>query len=346
MKILKVLCFLIFFTIGTSFIGLAQFYFLEDVHDQIEIEFLKQKIETEANTTFFNLLKIKNPSNKNVTFITNFSYPATWSFMGEKNQQISLGANDSVFLPFRAAASLDAKGEIGYAIVASLTDLKGNTFKNEYSFVNIPKKSDIKFTPQNRIIFLDQLTKNANIELYFSNNGNTDEAFYIDLSFDQGLTTTGETDGHYKTELLISPQTDTMVSISVNFKQNFYDTEKQFHRINVKANTIDTAFTTSIWLKELDKVYINPYPDNYKMLSLELSSQNLFSDNKPSYSIAINGNLLFKTKGDLYYSLNSYGSRFYDNPWKYGRYIIEYSYKNFNVVLGDINANLSQDMYN
>src|SRR3989339_1389339 len=83
----------------------ARFYFLEDAHDQIEIEFLRSKLEIETNKTFYNLVKIKNPSNQLLTFTTNFSYPSNWTFIGEKNQQISLAPNDSIYIPFRAAAS-------------------------------------------------------------------------------------------------------------------------------------------------------------------------------------------------------------------------------------------------
>jgi outer membrane protein OmpA-like peptidoglycan-associated protein len=326
-------------------LGIAQFYFLEDVHDQIEVQFFKHKIETEPNTTFFNVLKIKNPSNQQVTFQTNFSYPASWSFMGEKNQQITLDPNDSILIPFRASASNEAKGEIGYAIVASLTDLKGNTFKNEYSFVNIPKKIDIKFTPLARLVFFDQVTKNADINLLFSNNGNTDEIFYLDLIFDNSITTKGEQDGHFKTEISIDPHMDTIIDLSVFLKPNFNDPEKKFHRINIKANSIDTSFNTSIWVKELDRSYYNPIPDNYKMLSIEATAQNLFSQIDPSYSFAINGNLLFRKRGDLIYSINSYGSQFYDDPWKYGRYLLHYKEKKFNIKFGDVNANLTQDLF-
>ncbi len=326
-------------------LGSAQFYFLEDAHDQIKVQFFKQKIETEPNTTFFNILKITNPSNQTVTFQTNFSYPASWTFMGEKNQQITLSPKDSILLPFRAAASIDAKGEIGYAIVASLTDLKGNTFKNEYSFVNIPKKSNVKFTPMSRLVYFDQVTKIADVKLLFMNNGNTDEVFYLDLLFDNTITTLGEQDGQYKVELALAPYRDTLISLPINLKPDYDDVEKKFHRINVKTNTADTSFSASVWIKELDKLFYNPIPENYKLLSLEVSAQNLFAQSKPSYSIAAHGNLLLKKHGDISYSINSYGGEFYDNPWQYGRYLLQYKYRKLNLTLGDVNADLSQDMY-
>lgn len=323
----------------------AQFYFLEDVHDQIELKFLKKKIETSTNETFFNALKIKNPTNKPVEFQTNFSFPANWSFMGDKKQRIKLEPYDSIFIPFRAAAAFNAKGDIGYAIVASLSDLKGITIKNEYSFVNIPKIQNIQFKPINRIDFFDQSKKSTEIQFLLENNGNTDEIIYLDLNFDNTIETPGTSENLFRMELTIPPLTDTIVRLPINLIPDINYYNKKLHKIAIKAYTADTILHSTVWLKELEKSYRNSIPDNYKLLSLEMGAQNLFSDYSPSYSINLNGNVLFKDESDIFYDMQGYGSNFWNDPWTYGRYRANYTKKGFRLKLGDISENFGQSMF-
>lgn len=326
-------------------VGNCQFYFLEDAQSQIEVKFLKHKVEIQTNKTFFNALSIKNPSDRVVSFRTNFTYPASWSFMGEKQQQITLDPNDSILIPFRAAPSIEAKGEIGYSIVASLSDLKGNTFKNEYSFVNIPRIRNIKVTPLKRILYIDQLKKNFNLQLLFINNGNADESFFINYTFGQSISTQGAVEGVFKQEIVLRPYTDSIITLPFFLNTNKIDYTKKFHRIGVEINSLDTTIKTSIWAKELKKTYHNSIPESYKFLSLELAFQNLFSENPMSFSTNFKGNILLKKAGDIHYYFQTMGSSFYDDPWKYSRFYVTYSYKNIKFQVGDVFGDLGQDMF-
>jgi flagellar motor protein MotB len=323
----------------------GQFYFLEDAQSQVKVHFLRHKIETKPDKTFFNALSIKNPSDRAVTFRTNFSYPVSWSFIGEKNQKITLAPGDSILIPFRAAPSINAKGEIGYSIVASLSDLNGNTFKNEYSFVNIPKIKNVKIIPVDRIVYFDQLKKNTDIQLLFINNGNTDETFYINYSFDQLTSTQGAVEGAYSQELTLTPYSDTIVNLPVFVNTNKHDYAKKFHRIGIEVNSKDTTYKTSIWAKELENKFYNQIPDNYKFLSVELVFQNLFSQYPMALSGNVTGNILFKKAGTIHYRLQTMGGAFYTDPWRYGRYYGTYEYKNLKLQVGDVFGDLGQDMF-
>ncbi len=322
----------------------AQFYFLEDAQSQIEVEFLKKKVETEANETFFNVLKIKNPSERTLTFQANFSYPSDWSFMGDKNQRLTLAPNDSLLLPFRAATSLTAKGDIGYAIVASLTDLKGNTFKNEYSFVNVPKIQNLKFIPLNRIEYISPLEDNTEVKLLIANNGNTDEEVYVDLQFNSDLEIKGSVNNVYHQEHILKPYTDTIIQIPVTLANSYYST-RQYHRIKATVSTADTAFNTSLWLKKLDWRYKNDIPSNYKFAQLEVSAIDIFSKNDPTYLFWLTGNYLTKNHGEFSYRFQSLNNSFYDDPWKNSRIYLSYRNRYMELELGDVTGNYEQNTF-
>lgn len=328
-----------------KFSTFSQFYFLEDAHEQLSLSFINKKIETLPNQSFFNAIKIVNPSNRKIEFIARFSYPAEWSFIGDKEQRLVINPNDSIIVPFRASASINTKGEIGYAIVASLDDLNGNTFKNEYSFVTIPKKKSYSFKPVSKVQYVDRQTNLSEISLKIANNGNTDEDFFIEFGLGDVFEAAGSVDGQYLGEINLKPFNDTTYNLPVKYlpKKNIDD--KAFHPIKIKIVNKDTVQNMVVWMKVLEPKYSNYRISQYNMLEVELINSNIFSDDKSILSFLIKGNVLFKNNSNIYYDMRNYGAMFYDDPWKYGKYVIGYNSKNLDVVLGDVNLMIEQNNY-
>lgn len=342
----KNICFILLLLLILSFKVEAQFYFIENELDQVEIEFLKKKIEVKRGDSFFNVLKISNPTNKVISFEAKFSYPAGWSFMGDKRQNISLNPSDSILIPYRAAPSTNTKGNIGYAFVASLSDSKGNTFKNEYSFVNIPKISNFRFKPIQRVVYFDQQKNISFLELHLSNRGNVEEFININFLLSQGVTTDGAQNGVFVDELLLEANTDTIVSLPIKVKARKSNIDKKFHRIQVKVNTRDTTIKTSFWAKELENTYINQIPYTYKMFSVEAIAQNIFADKSAIMNYHISGYFLPKGNSVFHYDYQTYGSTTTaTDMWTYSRILLQYSNKKILVEAGDITRIMGHNMF-
>lgn len=325
--------------------SVAQFYFLDDAKENLEIEFLKPKIESSVNETFFNMVKIKNPSDRKTSFMTNFSYPNGWNFIGTNNQRIDLAAHDSILLPFRAAPSIMAKGDIGYTIVASLSDLSGNLIKNQYSFINIPRIKKVHIKPKNRLLYLTSGKKNTEMELLLVNNGNTDENFYLEFDFSPTLASNDSRDNYFQDEIFVPPYSDTVYRLPIHLVPDANTYDKKYHRTQMKVSTQDTSYQTSFWVKELNKKVYNPVPDPYKMLSMELNLQDLFSERTPSFSFYIYGNLLFKNDHSFHYYLQTFNESFFKTPYQSSRFLLEYKKGPFSVQIGDVSGNFYQDNF-
>ncbi len=340
------LCIIFIILLLFNFKSSAQFYFIEDNLEQVEVQFLRKKIEVKEGESFFNILKIKNPSNRKLSFETNFSYPADWSFIGDKTRNIILNPSDSILIPYRAAPAISAKGDIGYAFVASLSDMKGNTFKTEYSFVNVPKITDIKFKPKSRVIYFDQTKSNSTIELLFSNNGNTEEFININFNMSQGVTSDGAQEGLFIDELSLNPKTDTVVIFPLKLNKKRNSIGNKFHRIKIQVITKDTTLNSSVWAKELENTYENFIPYNYKMLTVEAVAQNILASNSSNMNYHIYGYILPKGNSVFNYDFQTYGNpSTADELWKYSRIKLKYSNKTIAIELGDINEIMGHNMF-
>ncbi|ALO14292.1 Inner membrane lipoprotein YiaD precursor [Salinivirga cyanobacteriivorans] len=325
----------------------GQFSFLDDPYGDIQLEFLRDKIETKKAESFFNVLKIKNPTDRRLQFNAHLTLPRGWGLMVDARQTITLNPKDSVLLPIRASISPNAKGEIGYAVVATLTDNKGKSFKNEYSFVNIPKTNKIKFRPAQRTLYFNNATNKAKMEFNCINQGNVDEVVYLEFNYDKGIGMPNGANQSYKTEFLLSPNTDTTLSFDMKYLNQSNETygDRKNYRVHIKTYTRDTAFENALWIKKINQEYENYIPDRNRLLIVELSALNIFSDYDPIYNADLRGSFLTKKAGSVFYRFQTMGKRFYEDPWLYSRIRVRYDYKNLLLKLGDVNESIDQSLF-
>lgn len=325
----------------------GQFSFLDDPYTDIEMQFLREKIEIEPDQPFFNVLKIVNPTDRRLQFNANISLPRGWSLMVDPRKTVTLNPKDSILIPIRASADRSAKGDIGYALVASLSDNKGVSFKNEYAFVNIPKQNHITFQPEQRQYYINNSTNKATINLKMLNKGNVDELIFMDVVFDKPLVFPNESTNSYHSELLLPVNRDTTISIEVVLDKDKKESDGLLnnYRVQIKTFTKDTTFNTSLWLKKADSEYANLIPDNHRMLIVDFSLLNLFSEYETGYSGMIKGSFLTKNAGSFYYRWQTMGAQFEKDPIKYSRIELQYNHNNFEIQLGDVGLNLEQSVF-
>lgn len=325
----------------------GQFSFLDDPYGDIEVSFLKKKIETKPEEAFFNVVKIVNPTDRRLQFNANISLPKDWSLMIEDRRTITLNPKDSILIPIRGGISKKAKGDVGYAVVASLTTNKGKSFKNEYSFVNVPKISEIQVKPEKRSYYINNSTNEATLQVNCFNKGNVDEVIYFEFDYDQGIKIENGAQEKYSTEILLPTNTDTTISLNVEYlaQKRKELSGRRFYRIHMKSYTRDTTIQDAMWVKKVDQNYENYIPDRNRLLIVELSALNIFSEYDPLYNGTVKGSFLTRKMGSIFYRYQTLGDKFTEDPWKYSRIYTEYNNKFLKLKLGDIGESIDQSLY-
>jgi outer membrane protein OmpA-like peptidoglycan-associated protein len=323
----------------------AQFSFIEEPYSQLEVSFLKEKEEIDPNISFFNVLKIVNPTDRRLRFDVNFSIPANWTIMGERTIPVILSPGETRLIPIRAAADVNTQGDIGYSIVASLKDYNNKVIKNIYSYVNVPRKSNIKFKAMDRVVYFDPIIKKTTASFVVSNHGNVNELIYINLNLAPTLEMIGATNNIYKTDFILQARRDTIVSYEIILKDNKDIVEIKDHRIIIEAGSKDYTFNATIWSRSLKSQYEFAVPMSDRVLVAELGLLNLFGQYNPVFEGAFWGSL--KTQS-IYtdYFFRTQGQQFYEtDPWLYSQFYINVNYKNFNLNIGDVSFPLMLNLY-
>ena len=340
-KYILILALLSFLHYNNTF---AQFFLYSEAPIDIEAKFTRQNITSSAKQAIFNILIIKNNSNRSETVSLNITVPEGWSVIGEEKRDITIPPLDSLVIPIRVAVGSIVKGDIGYSIIASLADMRGNTLKNEYCFVKIPRETELIVRYASRVFFLDPVALTSDFSVSVKNNGNREEI--VNFIFDgNNILLTGERkDALYSKDITVPPYTDTLFTFRVSLRQVEQFGRKMFP-LNAITQTIDTAYTNTLWFRLIGSSIKNEIPPNQKPLSMEFYAQGLLdADVSPIYSVILEGTTLFKGESEVYYHYRNFNSKTPEDFYLTNRMYIGGNYGPWNIEIGDSYKSIESSM--
>lgn len=293
-----------------SFSGYSQYFIYSGEQPvNLDLKFTQHSIESAAKHTFFNSLKIVNRSNRSETFTLNFTVPDGWNVIGESRRELTMGPNDSIMVPVMVAIGGLVRGDIGYSVIVSINDTRGNTVKNEYCFVKIPREANLEVRLIDRSAFLDQRTGMASVSIKLDNKGNREELVNFLFKADPELSVGPTRLSQFAQEVVMPPYSDTIVTVDVLLK-DIHANGKNMYGLSMATTTMDTTYKASIWFRKLEARYINYISESQKPLVFEINFQGLLQDDKvPSIALRAEGKLLLKDRKDIYYYYRNFNSR-------------------------------------
>lgn len=323
----------------------GQFFRYSEAPIELDASFSRHSLEAYAGSTFFNALFIKNQSNKSEIFTLHITVPQGWNIIGPSKIELTVNPYDSLIIPLRVAVAAKVKGDIGYSVIASLSDSRGNTIKNEYCFVKIPRVSELSVRYISRVSYIDPVSNTSEVSVLIRNKGNREEL--VNLFFDgNGQLNLGEKKlSKYSDDLVIPPYTDTTLYYPVELR----DVEtfgKNMFGLKTKVTSIDTVYQSTLWFKKLETSFVNPIPYMYKPLVIEVVGQGLVdSERKPIVSAIIEGRTLFDNNSEVYYYYRNFSSRQLEDLYNRTKMYAGGVIGNWKFEIGDNYRNFQSSMY-
>ena len=336
MSSIKVYKNLIFWLLATvfPFSSTAQYFLYNNEPSKLEIAFAQHYVTSSAKESFFNALKVKNSGNRTEVVTLNITVPQGWNVIGQEKREVTIEPQDSIYIPIRVAVGSEARGDIGYSVIASLTDSRGNTIKNEYCFVKIPRISGFRIKNIDRFRFIDPEKSTSSFNLTLENKGNRQELITITMESDPDLSIEGGTNLFVK-DFPLKEYNDTSVSFNIRLV-SANSLGKTMYKLNLRISSQDTLFQQNVWFKKLESDYINYIPPSSKPLVLEVTAQGLLKENEvPGITALAEGNILLQERKSLFFYYRNFTSREPEDLYKYNRMYLGATINNFTLEVGD-----------
>jgi outer membrane protein OmpA-like peptidoglycan-associated protein len=300
----------------------------------ISAYFLRENIIIEPNATFFNVVVIKNLGENREEVVLDLNVPIGWEVVASENRNFFIDPGDSVMVPVRSAPAKEVEGEIGYSVIAAINDRRGETLTNAYSFVKIPRKSDLHIRPITRMSLFDQLTNEAEFSLLISNRGNVSEMIFLVFESTRNISLPNERDNILGMDMLVRAKTDTIIKLKASRLDEVGRRNGSFYRVDLRASSQDRVLNTSFWFDKLDSRYRFAIPESEKILVVELAAQNLLSS-QGSYLVGgFWGNTLLTNNHAISYNFYKFGTD--PDLLKYSRIKLAYEAPGYSFMLGDV----------
>ena len=337
--------FLIFlFLIITAFKGYSQFFRYSTETSNVDISFLRPSLEAESNQSFFNVITVKNNGVRSEVLTLNLTVPDGWRVLGKEQQDLMVNPSDSVVIPIRVSVNGRVKGDIGYSVIASLTDTRGNTIKNEYCFVKIKRKEDLRVSIPIGVNYFDQRTNLSSFIVKATNNGNKEELVSFVLDFEKGIGFGDNFLENYSTDVVISPYSDTTFTYVVRLNAGFIEGKESF-RLSFTARSMNKTFNQTVWFRLLRSNFENYIPTNDKFLTVDFLAQGLMSEGRrPNYMLIAQGKTLLINNNDIYYQYRNLSSQSAEDFYKYSQMHLGINYQGWNLEIGDSYKNQESSM--
>jgi outer membrane protein OmpA-like peptidoglycan-associated protein len=314
---------------------LGQYKLYNEVPASIDASFTRHSIEASSKKTIFNVLIVKNKLNRQENLTLNITVPQGWNIIGFEKNDITLNPLDSIIIPIRVAVGAKVKGDIGYSIIASLTDIKGNTVKNVYSFVKIPRIIDLNVRYIGKLSFLDPTTNTADFSILIKNKGNREEPVNIILDGNRQVLMGTHRQQILTSDVTIPPYTDSTFTFHAELQNEEFFGKNMFD-VKATIRTVDNTLKTVFWFKKTESKFKTNILSEDKPLTIELISQGLLTPNqKPTFSAIISGRTLFKGNSEVYYYYRNFASYKKSDFYERTRMYIGGIVNSWNLEIGD-----------
>jgi outer membrane protein OmpA-like peptidoglycan-associated protein len=311
---------------------------------EIDVRFLKPQVDVIPGKSFFNVLLIKNNSTEEKTFNLQINTPKNWEVVGDASEKITIPPSGNLKIPIRITVDRNAKGGVGYAIVAVLNDEAGNLYNSEYAFLNIPVMSNISLITEKGTRYIDHKYLKSKFTIILENNGNIDEILNLKLNPEVSLNI--ENENFLITEVFLESGKSKSLTFEVQLKEEIDYEKFKNHKLYLTISGTDTIISKTIWFKYLDWRYNNSLPDNSIPLTIELSGYNVFNPIDAKYRGMIYGTILFKNQRDFMYSFENLNrDSESNNLFLNSRILTEFSTPKTLIFLGDYSDQVEQSMF-
>ncbi|MBQ9470198.1 MAG: OmpA family protein [Bacteroidales bacterium] len=302
---------------------------------QLSTRFVRHTVESEAKGVVFNAFIVQNKGAQAEHLTVSITVPQGWRLIGSDKVELHLAPGDSSIVPIRVTVSALVRGDIGYSIVASLLDSKGNTVKNDYCFVKIPGTHDLSYKLLGGVAFLDPTKRTSQFGVLVQNRGNHEETVSFLLDGNQQLGIGPERHMLHTLDVVVQPFSDTTITFGVT-QSGSNTMGRNIFPLSAQISSANTMLRRTVWFRSVESLYINNIDAQNKPLTVELNVQGLLDERlRPIYSATIFGRTLFRGSSDLYYYYRNYASGSAEDLYYKSRVYVGTNVGRWNIELGD-----------
>ncbi|MBI4946156.1 MAG: SPOR domain-containing protein [Bacteroidetes bacterium] len=323
-------------------------------HSLVSMQFIKEKSEQGADSTFFNILKITNTNTHPIQGVVKISVPAGWIIISENAKNVTINPDQTEYVPIRISLARSVTGGTSYIINATLTSGSSLfTDKNQNAvskscYITVPQKRKWDMYAVQRTIYFDRYSAYTPLQLKLVNRGNGAEVVKLEFELGSSLEMYGSLGSRHITSIELKPHSDTILSFPIKYfpsdESDMWnrDFKKQTVKITARVDTI--VKQTSANFKYLESTYYNLLSGKATPLNIEMQLQNLLSNVDPRMLLAAYGTILLKNDDEINYNLrfnsipfSGYGSAAdgADYLWRRSRMMASYKSSNWEARIGD-----------
>ena len=322
----------------------------------ISVRFIKGDTEMQLNEFATNVLGVYNHSGNLQKVDLNVIPPAGWQLFGNTTKELSIEANDSLFVPVRLRPAGQMMGDQNYVTNAILS-VNGFTVTNAVWNIAIKKKSLWNVSLSSNRIYFPEGSDTVSYAVTITNNGNAEESLIVETFTENGLYLLDKKQTKQQNNLqIISLKVgkDTLLHFNVikdkynEYPLDAYKEDVERYRLKIKVRNERQKYARGSWTgavnfiklpseRNVEESFLSSFP-----LTVEWNSYNVLDENTYGSLGLYGSKSLDESRNFTYY----YQGNFVENEMDWSSLLGNYFYlgyfsPDYNVEVGNITTGRS-----
>jgi len=310
----------------------------------LEIFFVKNEITQKKGALSFNVVRVKNNTNKPMAIRPILDLPEGWAMFSTFFKDTVVPAHTTLSLPFRFRTSATAKSTIKHTIRFKAFSSRDNILVEKSFSVVLEKYHNWDvLIPDKRVFFYPRMNS-AKFDVVVVNNGNTNEHIMLDIKPDMKINLESGNLSDFTHTIDLPPNSDT----TLNFEATYIYSENRvfdISKVKIYASTEDKKLFRSVIIEKYTDTYA-PFKINNDLLNeAEMGARTFLKNSEFLPFVRARGMKTFKNEAIFKYNFTYYNLMKTENLIGNTYYNFLYQQNELKIGLGAFSSQLGRNLY-
>lgn len=278
-----------------------------DSLNPIQLIFSKPVVNQSVDDIYFNILKIRNSSSKDIKGSLNFNLPQNFKLIVSSDSLITIPANQEKFIPIRVSIFKGSEGDKNYLIVA---DFKyDNKVVSQNSYLSIIGTRNWDMNVAQRKQYVNTYNTISDVDINFTNKGNTLELIKVDIDAGGLLDLVNYQRNSVSFYIELKPNSDTLISLPVKYRVETENSDLSNYwresTVSVRGSNQVNTRTARVFVDKIESEFYNFKDQRATPLNFEFQVYNIISGSPERFNASVFGTVQFKNYRELSYQLTA-----------------------------------------
>lgn len=311
----------------------------------LEVVFVKDSVNQSVDSTYFNVMRIKNPTDQPIEIEVRFELPEQWQLLSSASKKITLPPGKRRSVPVRVNIYRMALAKTPFQIYGQIFDVNGMMIQEASTTIVIPEIHRWEMALEDYEVYFFSGEKATRLSFKLSNKGNSDENIALGYFFNENYQLINEFKRQPAREVVLKPGQDSIIRFELQKRKGLNVKTPSRSSFSIYSSTPEKRYSRSIMISNYANVFSPDIQEESLPFTIESGAHSVLQDHSYRYVFNAFGHFNIDDHSDFAFNFSNFNLSDKGNFLDNSNYRLTYHRKGMVVGLGAVNSSLGRNLY-